>query len=62
MASVIEDDLGKILVRNSRGDVQRRQEEGCSGGWGAPPRAAAETQAAEQGCGWATADGATPEC
>lgn len=62
MASVIEDDLGTILVQNSRGDVQRRQEEGCSGGWRAPPRAAAATQAAEQGCGWATADGATPEC
>lgn len=62
MASVIEEDLGTILVKNSSGDVQRRQEEGCSGGWGTPRGAAAVTQAAEQGCSWATTDGATPEC
>lgn len=31
-------------------------------GLGTPRGAAAVTQAAEQGCSWATTDGATPEC
>ena len=63
MASVIEEDLGTILVKKK---LQWRCADETGGGvqWGlgTPRGAAAVTQAAEQGCSWATTDGATPEC